>query len=72
MDRFYNFPQPSAHRVSSSWSRRCARLTYTRLSIAVQHKLHVTRALGAVVRLFADVLATAVAVVTSHYQRGES
>lgn len=47
-------------------------LTYTSLSIAVQHKLHVTRTLGAVVRLLADVLATAVAVVTSHYQRAQS
>lgn len=47
-------------------------LTYTSLSIAVQDKLHVTRTLGAVVRLLADVLATAVAVVTSHYRRGQS
>lgn len=81
MDRFAIFLTRVRHRVSTSWSSSavCAdargereRLTYTRLSVAVQHKLHVTRTLGAVVRLLADVLATAVAVVTSHYQRVRS
>lgn len=72
------FSSPISHRVSTSWSQHWGDvvggggLTYTSLSIAVQHKLHVTRTLGAVVRLLADVLATAVAVVTSHYQRGQS
>lgn len=44
-------------------------LTYTSLSIAVQDKLHVAWTLGAMVCLFADVLAAPIPIVTCHYQR---
>lgn len=42
-------------------------LPYTSLSIAVQDELHVAGALGAVVRLLADVLAAPVTVVTRQF-----